>query len=99
MNTITEVTEAFGVPFFDMNLYYEEIGLDFSQDFSDPHHVNVQGADKVTKFLAKYLVEEYDLQDHRGEPEYASWDELYEEYRVSVEKAREKLRQKIEEEK
>lgn len=98
LNALAEVAESYGVPFFDMNLRYEEIGLDFSQDFFDPHHVNVLGADKATKYLAAYLAEEYDLPDHRNDPTYASWDKLYEEYSVNAEKARAEVKQKIAEE-
>lgn len=99
INTLKELTASYGVPFLDLNLHYEEIGLDFSTDFLDAHHVNVLGADKVTKYLASYLAEEYDLEDHQNEEAYASWHELYEEYSVSAEKAREEVRQKLEEEK
>lgn len=99
INVLTDTAESYGIPFFDMNLRYEEIGLDFATDFYDPHHVNVLGADKVTRYLASYLVEEYDLQDHREDPAYASWHELHEEYSINVEKARTEVKQKIEENK
>lgn len=99
LNTLEQVAESYGVPFVNTNWQYEEIGLDFSTDFFDPHHVNVLGADKTTKYLAKYLVETYGLEDHRNDPDYASWNELYEEYSMDVQKAREDVKQKIEEEK
>lgn len=99
INVLAETAESYGVPFLNLNLRYEEIGIDFSTDFYDPHHVNVLGADKVTKYLASYLAEEYDLPDHRNDDAYASWHELYEEYSVNVEKARADVKQRIEEEK
>lgn len=99
LNVLMDTAEAYGIPVFDMNLRYEEIGLDFSTDFYDPHHVNVLGADKVTKYLASYLKEEYDLVDHREDPAYGSWNELYEEYYAEAEKARAEVKVKIEEEK
>lgn len=99
INTLAEMAKDYGVSFFDMNLCYEKIGLDFAQDFFDPHHVNVLGADKVTKYLAAYLVDEYDLKDHRKDPAYDSWNQLYEEYSVDAENARAEVKRKIEEEK
>lgn len=96
LNTLCDIADSYGVPFLNMNLYYEEMGLDFEKDFYDPHHVNVLGADKVTKFFAKYLAETYDLTDHRGDSKYASWDELYEEYIVYADKAREEVMHKTE---
>ena len=98
MNSLKELTASYGVPFLDLNLHYEEIGLDFSTDFLDAHHVNVLGADKVTKYLASYLAEEYNLPDYRNDEAYASWHELYKGYSVSAEKARAEVKQKIEEE-
>ena len=59
--------------------------------------MNVLGSEKVTEYLASYLAEEYDLADHREDEAYASWHELYEEYSVQAEKAREEVKQRIEE--
>ncbi len=62
-----------GIPYF----YYQrtdEPGVDYSKDFLDYSHLNTSGAIKVTRTLARYLRENYDLQDHRGDEAYASWD-------------------------
>lgn len=99
INSLKAITASYGVPFVDLNQNFAELNLDFSTDFLDAHHVNVLGADKVTKYLASYLAEEYELEDHRGDAAYASWDELYEEYSVEAEKARTEVKKKIEEEK
>ncbi len=98
LNALAETAKEYGVPFLDMNGLYEEIGLDFSEDFYDPHHVNVLGADKVTAYLAGYLKEQYQLTDHRNDPLYASWDSLFEEYTLQAEKARTEVREKLEKE-
>lgn len=99
LNTLQQVAEDYGVPFVNLNWQYEEMDINFSTDFYDPHHVNVLGADKVAKYLASYMVEEYDLKDHRTDPAYASWHELYEEYLKDVEKARAEVKERIEKEK
>lgn len=94
INALEDLTESQGVPFLDMNLYYDEMQIDFSTDFYDPHHVNILGADKMTAYLAEYIAEEYDLEDHRNDPAYASWHQLYEEYSAMAEKARAEVREK-----
>ena len=99
INSLKEITASYGVDFVDLNQKFEELQLDFSTDFLDAHHVNVLGADKVTEYLASYLAEEYDLQDHRDDPAYASWDELYDEYSIEAAKARAEVKEKIEENK
>lgn len=93
---IGRIAAEYGVPFLDTNLYYEEMGIDFTQDFSDAHHTSVLGADKFTDFLAGYLVKNYDLPDHREDPVYDRWDTAYESYLKKSDAAREKVREIIE---
>lgn len=73
-NTVTLIAEEYGVPFLDMNLYDEEIGLTSADFWTDNYHLNVEGARKCTTFLGDYLMEHYTLLDHRGDTDYASWD-------------------------
>ncbi len=51
----------------------EEIGIDWSQDTYDKGlHLNVYGAEKLSKYFGKILSEECGVQDRRGEPEIAA---------------------------
>lgn len=93
---ISRIAEEYGVPFLDANLCYEQIGIDFSQDFGDIHHVSILGADKFTDFFGKYLKENYDLPDHRADPAFAYWNEAYENYLQSSDAVREKAYSQIE---
>ena len=73
---------AEGQDFLDLNDYYEEMGLDGAEDFSDYGvHVNAVGSGKVTSFFEKYLKEHYDLTDHRADPSYSGWDDAYENWK------------------
>lgn len=50
--------------------YITEIGLDYSKDtFDYGAHLNVYGADKLTKYMGSYLKENFDLIDHRNNPQ------------------------------
>lgn len=96
---IRDVVEAAGYDWLDMNQYYDEIGLDFSRDFSDYGvHTNAVGAQKCTVFLGEYLREHYDLPDHRttDDSEQASgtvtgddpsWDAAYTQWQSEYEAA------------
>ncbi len=65
-----------------LNFVYEDLELNYATDCADvSHHLNASGAKKVSDFLGKYLTENYDVQDHRGNPEYAFWNGDYEEYK------------------
>lgn len=50
-----------------------------TEDFYNSGHVNFYGAQKFTDYFAQYLVENYDLKDHRGDDKYSQWDGHYSE--------------------
>ncbi|MDO5382423.1 MAG: SGNH/GDSL hydrolase family protein [Eubacteriales bacterium] len=60
----------------------ENIGIDYSQDtFDYGQHLNVNGAEKLSKYLGKQLVDNYGLKDHRNEEEYTRvWNPLVDKY-------------------
>ena len=51
--------------------------IDFQTDFYDDNHLNVYGSIKYTLYLSQYLIENYDLPNHKGDDLYISWDEEY----------------------
>lgn len=73
-NTAKVIADEYNVPFINFNLNYDEYNLDFSRDFNDGNHLNYKGAAKFTRYLGKYLKENYDLPDRRGDSKYSSWD-------------------------
>ena len=50
------------------------MGISFLQDFSDKSHLNHGGAKKYTEYLGKWLNENYDIPDRRGQSGYESWE-------------------------
>ncbi len=76
-NYISDFAENEGIIFDNTNFYYDEIGLDFDQDFNDDSHLNYSGSCKFTGYIAEKLLNLYkeDLPDHRGDDKYSSWDE------------------------
>ena len=79
-NYLKEKIENNGYTFVNMNEKYDEIGIDFKTDFYDGGgHVNFLGARKCTEYLEK-LLKEYNLEDHRNDDKYASYQQAYEYY-------------------
>lgn len=72
-HTIRDIAEEAGVPFLDYNSLCDEIGLDYDRDFRDESHVNNYGAAKVTRHMAEYLREQFEVPDKRGQDGYALW--------------------------
>ncbi|MEI0495618.1 SGNH/GDSL hydrolase family protein [Brachyspira intermedia] len=73
-NTAKKIADEYNVPFINFNFNYDDYNLDFNTDFADNSHLNYKGAIKLTRYLGKYLKENYDLPDRRGDPKYYSWE-------------------------
>ncbi|WP_297296857.1 SGNH/GDSL hydrolase family protein [uncultured Brachyspira sp.] len=74
-NAIMKIANEYGIHFINFNFNYGKYNLDFNTDFSDKWgHLNYKGAEKFTRYLGKYLKENYDLPDRRGDPKYYSWE-------------------------
>ena len=91
-NYMADIITGRGYNFLDMNRHLDEIGLDYSKDIRDyGTHTNVSGAEKVTTFLEKYLLENYRQKgialtvDHREDPRYKSWDKAYDKWKKEYE--------------
>ena len=49
-------------------------------DFADKEHMNALGAQKMTKYLGKYLCDHYELTDRRTDASFAAWKTDYDSY-------------------
>ncbi len=75
---IQEWSDEHNAGFLDMNLFTEEIGIDWKKDTKDGgDHLNPSGAEKASMYLAKYLEANYELTDHRTDEEYDGWNRDY----------------------
>lgn len=84
-NGIIELAEESGVDYLDGDADVEEIGIDWNTDTYDKgDHLNLDGAEKMTEYIARYLTSEQDLEDHRNDAAYRSWNELYAAYEQEV---------------
>lgn len=60
-NSMGDILEQEGMNFLNCNKLIDEIGIDFSYDFYDDKHTNVNGMVKVTNYVGQYLIDKYDL--------------------------------------
>ena len=85
-NGIQKLCDEEGVDFIDGNCEYDKIQLDWDKDTYDKgDHLNLSGSRKATRYMAEHLLEKCDLEDHRGDPAYQSWNDLWEVYEQEVE--------------
>ena len=73
-NGVKAFADKNSVDFLDLNLHLSEMGVDWAVDSSDGGgHMNIAGAEKVSRFLGKYLKDRYALPDRRGDSAYRQW--------------------------
>lgn len=69
-----EFAKAHNLEFIDMNLNPEEFGFNWKTDTCDGgDHLNVYGAEKVSKYLGKIIQEKYNIPNRKDDPNYSSW--------------------------
>lgn len=83
-NTLWELAAEYGVKGVNYNMPTLRFGLNFSTDFADWQHLNVNGSMVFSRKLGEDLKAMYDLPDHRGDEAYRSYDicadQWYEKY-------------------
>lgn len=76
-----------GVDYLNGEADVEQIGIDWSRDTYDKgDHLNLDGAKKMTDYIGRYLADEQELEDHRGDAAYRTWNELYTAYEQEAER-------------
>ena len=82
--SINYLSRKLGVPYINTNLpeIQKEIGLDFAYDFVDHgSHVNVFGAEKISRYIGAFLKTSYEIEDIRGQEDYAYLDKMAGEFK------------------
>ncbi len=76
--------------YINFDSYEKEMELDRAVDYADGHsHMNVDGAEKFSKYFGAYIKERYELPDHRGDDRYSSiWNDRYTRYSMDLEKGK-----------
>lgn len=80
-NALNKLIESRGFDTMSLIDDPEALGLNLETDFYNNHHTNIHGSVKFTYHISEFLVEKYGLENKRGNPEYADWENAYEMYR------------------
>ena len=89
---VAEYAEKHDLRYYNFLKNVEEIGIDFMTDTYDQGgHLNLSGAEKLSRYFGKILADELALKGHKGEPEYEqTWSVLCDQY-YQVKATQEKL--------
>lgn len=68
---IEAYAEKYNLDYFNYEKMAEKVGIDYNTDTYDVGlHLNLDGAEKLSRYFGTYLKENYDLTDYREDPEY-----------------------------
>lgn len=82
-NYVENKVKKYNFDFVDANEYYDEMNLDFNNDFYNNNHVNIYGSEKYTSFLENYLSNNYYFEVH-DDKFNNSWDKYLNNWHKSV---------------
>ena len=75
-DVIQALCDKYGITYYDLNKLDNALALDWTTDTLDRgDHLNINGSKKVNAYFGKILKEKYHIPDHRGEVDYAIWDQ------------------------
>lgn len=78
INDAVQIVNSYGFDYFDGIRSNVELGI-VPEDWFDGGHLNAYGSDKFTRFLSEFILDNYQLSDHRNDPLYNTWEEEYNE--------------------
>ncbi len=73
-NGAVEYIESLGYTYIDLKDHMNEMDFVPERDMGDVWHCNLEGARKVSSYLANYIDDNYAVEDHRGNKDYYQWD-------------------------
>ncbi len=90
---MVDYAEEHGLKYYNFLEVTDEIGLDFSQDTYDSGlHLNLSGAEKLSKYFGRILAEDCGLKSRRGEDKLeAEWEEKLKSYNAEIKRQKEAL--------
>lgn len=90
---IVDYAEKYNLKYYNFLEVIDEIGLDFSVDTYDAGlHLNLSGAEKLSRYFGKILAEDCGLESRRGEEDLEkTWDEKREAYNTEITRQQENL--------
>lgn len=73
VNYISEIANKYDVPILDGCVNYSQIGIDYTVDSMDDNHINYYGSVKYTKWICKYLIDNFELPNRCSDKKYKYW--------------------------
>ncbi len=82
-NAAAAYADSRGLNLIDLNLLYNEIGLDPAQCFRDNgSHMNYNGAKAITNYIGNYIKSSYSVENLKSNYKYSLWNDNYQQFTI-----------------
>lgn len=78
-NRVGDIAEKYGVDYLSYQTLLKEINLN-TDCHDSSSHLNASGARKITAYIGAYIINNYEIEDHRKDVAYSSWNDYYDTY-------------------
>ena len=76
INYIESIANEYGLSLLNFNTMADELGITANDFWFDGNHITTNASRKISAYLAERLVDQYGLEDHRGDDRFRSWDDF-----------------------
>lgn len=85
INEIARIAEEEQIPFINFNSdeMFDTLQFDFSSDFYDKGHLNVEGSIKYSSYMGEYLTKNYKLDNRKQSKDWLAWQDSSNRYEQS----------------
>lgn len=84
LNGCYQYFDEIGISYLDLNFHLAEMDFDPYADMTDGNHATITGADKISRYLADYLLSKYSLPDRRGDQRYERYEKCLETHKHRI---------------
>lgn len=87
-NQLFQYLDEESIPFIDYFALVDELGINLQTDFRDVDHVNILGAQKITRYMGQYLMSCYNLPNSQESRKGKLWRTNSFDYQARIEEAK-----------
>lgn len=91
MDNICSIISQYGYDAINLNDKSYDIGIKIPEDYSDAEHLNVNGMEKMTEYLGKYITDNYNVKSEKSDTDINRWDECSSKADTIINNAREDM--------
>ena len=74
IDKIGSIISEYGYDILNLNDKSKELGIDVTADYSDAEHLNINGMEKMTEYLGKYIINKYDVSSEKSTGDIVKWN-------------------------